>query len=482
VQPSPYFTRRSFFHAASFGFGTLALTSLLERDGLLASSASNSPGPGGSDLRSRPGHFRARARSMIILNQVGGPSQMDLFDPKPELNKRDGEVYPTKFETLQSGSDSNKLMGSAFKFQAHGQCGMEMSQLMPHLGTVADDLCLVRSMFSANNNHPGAMHFFNTGQVLEGRPTYGSWIGYALGSENQNLPAYVVLRDPRMYTDGGTTHWTSGWLPAQFAGTEFQAQGSAVRNLHPAVPASQAVRRNRLRSIAELNRERQKLYPHESDLEARILNYELAARMQIAAEAELDLSGETAFTQQLYGLQDPKTENFGRRCLMARRLVEAGVRVVQVTVPCTRSNHPWDHHGKLNPRIKELCPKVDQPTASLIRDLKQRGLLDSTIVLWAGEFGRLPISQGKDGRDHNRHAFSLILAGGGFKSGYVHGATDELGYRAVEDRVSCHDLHATILHLFGLDHTRLSYRHHGRAERLTDPDVTDAAVVDQLFA
>jgi len=483
VQRQPYPTRRSFLSESSFGFGTLALTALLERDGLLASSVSNSSGPGGSDLRARLGHFPARARSMIILNQVGGPSQMDLFDPKPELSKRDGEVYHTKFESLQPGSESNKLMGSAFKFRAHGQCGMEMSELVPHLSAVADDLCLVRSMFSENNNHPQAMHFLNTGQILAGRPTYGAWISYALGSENQNLPAFVVLRDPRGYTDGGTTHWTSGWLPAQFAGTEFQSEGSAVLNLHPAVPVSQAVRRNSLRSIAALNRERQRRYPDESDLEARILNYELAARMQIGAEAELDVSGETAFTQQLYGLQDPKTENFGRRCLMARRLVEAGVRVVQVMVPCAHGkNSPWDHHDKLNQDINDICPQVDQPSAALIRDLKYRGLLDSTIVLWTGEFGRLPISQKGDGRDHNRHGFSLILAGGGFKSGHVHGATDEFGYRAVQDRVSCHDLHATILHLFGLDHARISYLHHGRAETLTDPDVTEAAVVDQLLA
>ena len=482
MQLQSYPTRRSFLSDFGFGFGTLALAALLERDGLLAAGGSGSSGPGGTDLRARSGHFEASARSMIILNQVGGPSQMDLFDPKPELNKRDGEVYSTKFQSLQPGSESNKLMGSAFKFRPHGQCGMELSELVPHLSSVVDDLCLVRSMFSENNNHPQAMHFINTGQILAGRPTYGAWISYALGSENQNLPAYVALRDPRGYTDGGTTHWSSGWLPAQFAGTEFQSEGAAILNLHSGVPISQTGQRNSLRSIAALNRERQRLYPDESDLEARILNYELAARMQIGAEAQLDISGETAFTQQAYGLQDPTTENFGRRCLMARRLVESGVRVVQVMVPCAKKNGPWDHHNKLNQGIKYLCPQVDQPSAALIRDLKQRGLLDSTIVLWTGEFGRLPISQKGDGRDHNQHGFSSILAGGGFKAGHVHGATDEFGYRAVQDRVSCHDLHATILHLFGLDHARLRYLHHGRPETLTDPEVTDAVVVDQLLA
>lgn len=476
-----FISRRRFLNAASLGVGTLALAHLLNDDGLLAVDSAGAARARPNDLRARPGHFPGRARAMIVLTQVGGPSQMDLFDPKPELQKRDGQVHATKFESFQKGSESNKLMGSAFKFRPHGQCGMELSELLPHLGSVADELCLVRSMFGENNNHPQAMHFLNSGRVLAGRPTFGAWISYGLGSESQNLPVYVVLRDPRGYTDGGTTHWSNGWLPAQFRGTEIQSQGSAVLNLHPAVKVSEALRRNQLDAIARLNRLRQELYPSETDLEARILSYELAARMQNSAEATLDISKETAATQTLYGLDDAVTENFGRRCLMARRMVEAGVRIVQVMVPVEKGNSPWDHHGDLNKRIQQICPRVDLPTAALIRDLKARGLLESTIVLWTGEFGRLPISQNGNGRDHNRHAFSLVLSGGGFRPGYVHGATDDFGYAAVQDRVSCHDLHATILHQFGLDHTKFTFTHHGRAERLTDPDVTGAQVINRLL-
>lgn len=475
-------TRRELLRTTALGFGTLALTHLLEADARRAAATPTSAGPGGNDLRPRPGHFAPRATAVILLMQAGGPSQVDLFDPKPELAKRDGQQYPGEVEVLQPGSEEKKLAASPFRFNHYGACGMELSELVPHIGSVADELCLVRSMFSDNNNHPQATRCLNTGKVFPGRPALGSWVSYALGTENEDLPAYIVLRDPTGYNNGGTTLWENGWLPAQFRGTELQSRGAAVLNLHPHIQQPPQVQRKTLELVARLNEERRQFYPDEGDLEARIQNYELAARMQRGAEAVLDISRETAATCALYGLENEVTENFGRRCLLARRLVEAGVRFVQVMVPIKSGGAPWDHHSGLKQGLEELCPQVDQPTAALVRDLKQRGLLDRTIVIWAGEFGRLPISQGGNGRDHNRHGFSLLLAGGGFKAGHVHGATDEFGYRAVESPVSCQDLLATLLHQLGLDHTRLTYRHHGREDSLTDAPATGARVVHELLA
>ncbi|MEX2559870.1 MAG: DUF1501 domain-containing protein, partial [Pirellulales bacterium] len=396
---------------------------------------------------------------------------------KPELAKRHGQKHPDQVESFQPGSQTNELMGSPFKFRRYGSCGMEFSELLPQLGSLADDLCLVRSMFSENNNHPQGLRAINSGKIFPGRPTLGAWVSYALGTENQNLPAYVVLRDPEGYNSGGTMAWDNGWLPALYRGTEFQSKGAPVLDLHPAQPRPESIQRNNLELLAWFNEEHRRRYPGESELEARILHYELAARMQLAAERVLDLSGETAATREMYGLDNPVTGNYGTRCLMARRLVESGVRFVQVTAP---SGMPWDNHGGLKDAIAKVAATTDGPAEALIRDLKNRGLLESTIVLWTGEFGRLPISQNGDGRDHNRHAFGLLLAGGGFKAGHVHGATDEFGYKAVEDRVSCPDLLATLLWQLGLDHDRLSYPHAGREETLTDSAVSGAGVVAQI--
>jgi Protein of unknown function (DUF1501) len=471
-------SRRAFLEQSSLGFGTLAMAYLLGADGLL--SADPVPGaPGGTDLRPRPGHFPGQARAIIFLMQAGGPSQVDLFDPKPELQRRDGQSHPGDVESFQPGSQGNRLMASSYRFRRHGQCGMDFSELLPYLGGVADEVCMVRSMFSDNNNHPQAMRCINTGKIFTGRPTLGSWVSYALGTENQNLPAFVVLRDPDGYTSGGTSLWENGWLPGQFRGTEIQSRGAAVLNLHPPVPLPAGVQQNTLEALAGLNEERRRLFPGESELEARIRNYELAARMQVSAEQVLDYSGETAAMRRLYGLDRAETSNFGTRCLMARRLVEAGVRFVQVMVPIGTGG--WDHHSEIRSGLARLCPQVDRPSAALIHDLKQRGLLDSTIVLWAGEFGRLPITQHGTGRDHNRHAFTILLAGGGFKAGHIHGATDEFGYRALEGRVSCPSLLATLLHQVGLDHTRLAYRNNGREETLTDAPVTGARVVSEVL-
>ncbi|MFO1092825.1 MAG: DUF1501 domain-containing protein [Planctomycetaceae bacterium] len=359
---------------------------------------------------------------------------------------------------------------------------MELSELLPSIGNMADDVCLIRSMFSDNNNHPQGMRCLTTGKVFTGRPTIGAWISYALGTENQNLPAFVVLRDPDGYNNGGTTMWDNGWLPALFRGTEIQSRGAPVLYLNPSQPQPDGVQRANLDLLARLNELQRREYPDESDLEARIRNYELAARMQRSAQALLDLSGETAETQQLYGVDQPHCSNYATRCLMARRMVEAGVRFVLITAPIKSGGAPWDHHGDLKPGLEQLCPQVDQPTAGLIADLKRRGLLESTVVLWSGEFGRLPISQNGTGRDHNQFAFSLLVAGGGFKAGYVHGATDELGYKSVVDPVSCPDLHATLLHQLGLNHHEVYFRHQGRDERLTDPDVTGAHIVKDVLA
>ena len=467
--------RRDFLQSSTLGLGGLALAHLLESEGLLAAGHRD-------PLRPRLGHSQPQAKSMIMLFQTGGPSQMDLFDPKPELQNRSGQQHPEQVVSFQPGSQGNTLLGSPFKFAPHGKCGMEISELLPHIASVADDLCLVRSMVSENNNHPQATRCLNTGKIFPHRPTLGAWISYALGTENQNLPAFVVLRDPNGYPNGGTTMFDNGWLLAVFRGTEIQSRGAAVLNLHPTREVPHGVQRNKLELLAELNERRRQHYPLESDLEARIRNYELAARMQQNAEQLLDISGESEATRKLHGMDQPKTENYGTRCLMARRMVESGVRFVQVLVPIDADGMPWDQHTHLEPGLRKICPQIDQPTAGLIQDLKQRGLLESTIVMWSGEFGRLPISRHGHGRDHNPQAFSLLLAGGGFKPGHVHGATDEFGYRSVESRVSCPDLHATLLHQLGLNHTQLYFRHAGREERLTDPEVTGADVVRELLS
>jgi hypothetical protein len=468
-----FVSRRGFLAQSGLGLGTMALAHLLSSEGLLA--AEGTTPPLGADLRPRAGHRLARAKAVILLLQGGGPSQVDLFDPKPDLQKRDQQKYPGSVESFQPGSHANVLMASPFRFRRHGECGMDFCELLPCLGHTADDWCMVRSMFSDNNNHPQAMRCLLSGKIFPGRPTLGAWVSYALGSEGQNLPAFVVLRDPE--GQGIVSQYDNGWLPALYRGTEIQSRGAAVLNLHPHEPMPEGVRQATLEAVAALNEERRKLYPRESELDARIRNYELAARMQLGAERLLDLSREPESIRRLYGLADPATAEYGTRCLMARRLVEAGVRFVQVLNPAAS----WDHHSNLQQGLTQMCEKVDRPSAALIQDLKQRGLLESTIVMWAGEFGRLPISQGGTGRDHNRHGFTLLLAGGGFKRGHIHGATDEFGYKAVRGAVSCPSLQATLLAQFGLDHARLTYRHSGRDETLTDPPVTAARVVEELF-
>jgi hypothetical protein len=466
----PWLTRRDVLHSAGFGLGGLALTYLLNQEGLLAAEHAR-------DLKPRQGHFPAQARAVVHFMQNGGPSQMDLFDPKPQLQKRNGQSTPQSVEIYQKGN-SDRLLASPFRFRLRGKCGMEISDVLPHLAGVTDEITLVRSMHTEHNNHTEALVMMSTGKLFQGRPAFGAWISHALGTVNQNLPAYIVLRDPAGYNTSGKLVWSSGFLPALYQGTEFSSVGPPVLNLRPARPVSNAVQRASLDFLAELNREHMRQYPGETELEARIQNYELAARMQLKAAEAIDLSRESAATRKLYGLDDKVTASYGTRCLMARRLIEAGVRFVQVFPP---AGQPWDAHGDVKSENEKICAVTDRPVAAFIRDLKARGLLESTLVLWTGEFGRLPVSQNGKGRDHNRNAFSLFLAGGGIKAGHVHGATDDFGYKAVMDRVSVPDLHATLLHQLGLDHHKLGYPHRGRQETLTDAPVSKARVVAGLL-
>jgi hypothetical protein len=355
---------------------------------------------------------------------------------------------------------------------------LELCELLPHTARVADDLTLIRSMNTESVDHESALRLIHSGRFLAGMPSFGSWVTYALGSENRNLPSYVVLSDPGGLPVDGEKNWSSGWLPAVYQGTTFRSGRSPVLNLQTPAGVSSEARCNQLQFLEQLNRSHLERHPENSELAARLANFETAARMQTAVPGALDISQETAETRALYGLDNPTTQEYGTRCLMARRLVEQGVRFVQIFLKA----QPWDTHSRNAESLKGLCAMTDQPSAALVQDLKRRGLFDSTIVLWTGEFGRLPVSQGADGRDHNRRGFSLWLAGGGFKGGYVHGATDDFGYEAVKDIVTVHDLHASLLHALGLDHRRLTYPHDGRPTSLTDPDVTKARLIGELFA
>ncbi|WP_406696777.1 DUF1501 domain-containing protein [Singulisphaera sp. Ch08] len=457
--------RRAFLSRFAGTLGSLALADLLALDdrSLHAASVAAAKPP--------------RAKSVICLFQHGGPSQMDLFDPKPELTRWDRKPYPGQLE-VHFDKQKGNLLASPFSFRPRGESGLELSELLPHTARIADEITLVRSMSTESVDHESALRLIHSGKFQAGRPTLGSWVIYGLGSENQEMPAYVVLSDPGGLPVDGVRNWTSGWLPAVYQGTPFRAGAAPVPNLATPEGVTQAARTGQLGFINELNRIHIRRHPGRSELDARIANFETAARMQTAVPDVLDLSDESEETKRLYGLDREETREYGTRCLLARRLVERGVRFVQLFL----SGQPWDTHSKNAETLKGLCSRTDQPSAALVMDLKRRGLLDSTIVLWTGEFGRLPISQGADGRDHNRHAFSLWLAGGGFKQGYCHGATDEFGYKSVENIVTVHDLQATLLHSLGLDHRRLTYPHDGRDDSLTDAEVTKAEVVHSLLA
>lgn len=461
--------RRSFLGNYAGSLGGLALASLGASTGIPASLGTS---------ESVSGRTLGTAKSIICLFQHGGPSQMDLFDPKPQLTKWHGKPYPGGNLEIHFDKQKGNVLGSPYRFARHGQCGMELCELLPYTSKIVDDITLVRSMNTTSVDHESALRLIHTGRFLAGMPVMGSWIVYALGTENENLPAYVVLSDPGGLPVDGERNWSAGWLPAVYQGTMFRSGKSPVLHLNSPEGTIDAARSDQLKLIESLNKRFHRRHPENSELAARIANFETAARMQTSVPGLLDVSSETESTRQLYGLDKPDTKEYGTRCLLARRLVEQGVRFVQIFL----SGQPWDTHNKNAESLKGLCAKTDQPAAALVKDLKQRGLLDSTIVLWTGEFGRLPVSQGTDGRDHNRHAFSLWVAGGGFRSGYTHGATDDFGYSAVDKSVSVHDLQATLLDALGIDHRHLTYPYDGRETSLTDSEVTKAQVVSELLA
>ena len=470
----PGLSRRRALELTSLGFGRLVLSHLFEGSNSTAIGAT----PIYTDLRAREGHFPGPAKAVIQLIQNGGPSQMDLFDPKPMLTKLAGQPHPDGVEIHQPGN-KNTLLPSPFTFRKYGQSGMDVSEVLPHQAEIVDKLCFIRSMHTEHNNHLEGLNVLLTCKIFPGRPVMGSWISYALGTENQNLPAYVVLRDPKGYTIGAKQLWANGYLPALYQGVEFNMSGSPVHHLEPDEPLPPGVQRDNLDYLARLNLIHSEARPGESELDSRIENFELAARMQVEAMDVLDMKSEPQSIRKLYGLDDPIRGSYGKRCLMARRLVESGVRFVQVT---TSPGQPWDHHSKIKQGLPKISAETDQGTAALVKDLEQRGLLDSTIVMWAGEFGRLPTTQGEGGRDHNRNAFTLWFAGGGFKPGLIYGETDDFGYKSVVDRVSVPDMIATVLHQLGLDHRKTQYAHGGRMETPADVTVTGARVVGDLVS
>jgi hypothetical protein len=473
-------TRRGFLASSAFGIGAFALAHLLNRDKLLAATPSK---PGENlplDLLPRQPHFAPKANAMISLFMHGGPSHVDLLDPKPELTKNHGKDYAGDIKYSFVNRASKKLFGSPWKFTKHGRCGTEVSELLPHTAGIVDDLTVVRSMHTGHNGHEVSIRYFHGGIAgVTGRPTMGSWIVYGLGSASQNLPAYMVLSDPGGHPVDGTSNWSSGFMPPFYQGTVLRPQEPRILNLDAPPHLRGDVQRQNLDLLGELNRRHLHAHPGEADLEARIASYELAAAMQTSAKEALDISGEPAHIHRLYGIDQDKTRSYGTRCLIARRLVERGVRFVQLFL----GGQPWDTHNDIRKNLPDICNRTDRPAAALVTDLKQRGLLDSTIVHWGGEIGRLPVCEGeltdKVGRDHNGQGFSIWLAGGGFKPGTVYGATDEVGHRAAVDVVTPNDYQATILHLLGLDHTKLVYHSNGREQRLTDGRT--ARVVNEIL-
>jgi hypothetical protein len=461
-------SRRSLFSRLAGGFAGMALGSLLCDEAAGAAAQSDF---------ARLSHAPPKAKAVIQLFQHGGPSHVDLLDPKPELARRDGQPTPKFFTDLVKLTAHGNLLGSPYRFHKSGACGVEFSEILPHTATCADDIAVVRSMYTEHNNHEQALWHMHTGRIVSGRPTMGAWASYALGSENANLPAYVVLRNDSALPVDGVRNWSSGFLPPRYQGVHFRHSGTPVLYLQPTTPVSPEVQRLRRALLQSLNEEHRRRLPRiRPELDARIASYEMAGRMQIHAASALDLQHETAETHALYGIGTGKTDSYGRRCLIARRLVERGVRFVQIFV----EGQIWDTHANNAAATKSCCERTDRPVAGLLKDLKRRGLLDDVLVLWGGEFGRTPVSQGGNGRDHHKQGFSVWLAGGGIKGGQAYGATDELGYNAVENRTMVADLHATVLKLLGLDHRRLNYHIHGRDERLTD--VYDAKVIARILA
>ncbi len=499
-------SRRDFFHLVADGIYGAALTSLLCEDlyggatplrpAAVAEAASGSRRE--HDLKPRQPPFEPKAKAVIQLLMNGAPSQMDLFDPKPCLEKHRGQSFVENAATETTAlADQRGLLPSPFKFARHGQSGLWLSEVMPHLAGQVDDIAVIRSMHTVSPVHPLALSFFQSGQVRMTRPTIGAWVVYGLGSTSQNLPAFVVLDDPLGLPVNGVSNWQSGFLPPIYQGTRLRSTGEPILNLRPEVEDPPELVRLGRRLMIRLDQAYQREHPAQPQVDARIATYELAARMQLGASDALDLSQESKATLKMYGVgqgpalqgiqyRNPGPDNYARRCIMARRLVERGVRYVQICL----NNQIWDTHAYLEDGIRGACDRTDKPVAALLKDLKQRGLLDSTLVIWGGEFRRLPngqMSEGNkrgslniEGRDHNSKAFSLWLAGGGIKGGTVYGTTDELGFRAVEKPVSVADFHATVLHQLGFDYKQLYYEVDGQRERLTGN--AEAKVVKEILA
>jgi hypothetical protein len=470
-------SRRRLLQTAGCGFGLVALASLLDSQGWLGSclagdTTAAAAGKHLNPLSPRPTHFPAKAKSVIWLFMNGGPSQVDTWDYKPELVQRDGQELPnfdknTGFFTAQVGP----LMKSPFKFAQHGESGSWVSQIFPNMARHVDKMAFLYSCYTESNNHSPALFMINTGTTRMGFPCVGSWVTYGLGTESQSLPAFVVMSDPldRGLPKGHAQNWSNGFLPSVYQGTWLRPKGEPIDNLTPPAELTAERQRAQLDLLARLNRRHLEQSPAERELAARIESFELAYRMQIAAPEALDLDQEPAHIHKLYGLDDARCAHFARQCLIARRLVQRGVRFVQIYSGGMENERSWDGHTDIVKNHGGFAAETDLPIAGLLSDLAQQGLLEQTLVVWCGEFGRLPIVQkGGTGRDHNPHAFTAWMAGGGVKAGTHHGASDETGHKAVQDRVSIHDLHATILHLLGMDHLRLTYRYNGRDFRLTD--------------
>ena len=481
-------TRRDFFSRVGDGIYGTALATVLSAEAygnlspLLA--ATNEPDlPEGHrrvyDLKPRAPHFPPKAKTVIHLYMNGGPSQVDLFDPKPVLDKHSGETRDTAGG--QADVDhSGKLLASPFAFKQYGKSGAWVSELMPNLAEHVDDIALIRSMHTVHFNHEQALFMIHSGRPVPGRPSMGSWVVFGLGTENQNLPAYVVLDDPLGLPINATWNWQNGFLPPLYQGTRLRSVGSPILDLQPdyAKPAEMIGAERDL--LSRLDRIHQRSHPNQLQLDARIASYELAARLQVEASDALDIGKEPAAIREMYGIGVEPTDSYGRRCLMARRLVERGVRFVQIYI----NGQIWDNHTGLESGMRDACQRTDKPVGALLADLKQRGLLDSTLVIWGGEFGRSPIAQTdagpSAGRDHNPRGFTLWMAGGGVRPGVVYGATDEIGYEAVENKVSVTDWHATILHLLGLDYQKLVFDQSGLKEKLTS--VFEARIVQEVLA
>jgi len=472
-------SRREFLCRAGGGFGALAMYELMAQDGLLPSKVARAAGTmaPAAPLAPKSGQLVGRAKSVIFLFMDGGPSHIDTFDHKPAVNAYAGRPMPPSIKRVFTpmAVSENPVLGSRRTWKRYGQSGREVSDWYGHVGEHIDDLCMIHSCVSDGLNHVGGVCMMNTGSVLGGRPCLGSWVNYGLGTENQDLPGFVVLLDRDKEPPGGSRMWGTGFMPATFQGTQFRLGREPILDLHPPERITDERQRGKLEYLRQLNRRHLEERIGDDELEARIASYELAFRMQSHAPEAVDLSQETAATQRSYGLDDPTAATFGRNCLLARRLVERGVRFVQLY---SGSGSEWDAHSRIEQNHGLHCRETDRPIAALLSDLKQRGLLDETLVIWGGEFGRTPMSEKGDGRDHNPYGFTMWLAGGGAKGGRAIGATDDFGMHAIENRIPVRDLHATILAMMGLDHTELTFIHQGRPER---PTVNEGNVVEDVF-